>query len=192
MGCEMGARTVENGGNDVSLFEIGEAGLDAGDRLRIGPMQANHAGELATVLAGIDPWARLGTDAADLERFIATVEPMAPRYLLQADGRKVGAAVVRRNWLRGPYLQFLAILPEYQGRNFGRQFMSCFEIAAERDMARHAWLMVSAFNAPAQGFYRQCGYEDVARIADVVKDGCSEILMRKRIAPPEPPCPGSS
>jgi len=44
------------------------------------------------------------------------------------------------------------------------------------------WLCVSAFNDAAIGLYRSCGFEHVADLDDLIKDGERESFMRKRLA----------
>jgi ribosomal protein S18 acetylase RimI-like enzyme len=53
--------------------------------------------------------------------------------------------------------------------------------ARQRVANRYVWIMVSDFNLPARAFYRRQGYEEVAPIPDVVKDGMGEVLIRKRL-----------
>jgi hypothetical protein len=40
---------------------------------------------------------------------------------------------------------------------------------------------VSAFNPGAQRLYRAHGFEQVAALGDLVRDGDDELLMRKRL-----------
>jgi ribosomal protein S18 acetylase RimI-like enzyme len=42
---------------------------------------------------------------------------------------------------------------------------------------------VSGFNVEAQSFYRAHGYERVATLDGLMRDGDDELLMRKRIVP---------
>jgi hypothetical protein len=56
---------------------------------------------------------------ADLTR----LDPGARRFLLVDAGRAVGAAVIRDPWLRGPYIELMALFAEAQGRGLGGAFV---------------------------------------------------------------------
>ena len=66
-----------------------------------------------------------------------------------------GAIGVRRNWLRGPYLQFLGILPAFQRRGIGSVALDWFEGEARAAQAQNLWVAASDFNARALAFYER-------------------------------------
>ena len=55
-------------------------------------------------------------------------------------------------------------------------------VVEARDHYRNLWLCVSAFNVAAQRFYARHGFERVATLAGLLRDGDDELLMRKRLA----------
>jgi ribosomal protein S18 acetylase RimI-like enzyme len=88
---------------------------------------------------------------------------------------------VRRNWLRGPYLQFLGVLPAFQHRGIGSLALTWFENEARTGRAQNLWVAASDFNARALSFYERRGFNRVATLEDLIVKGGSEILLRKRL-----------
>ena len=81
-----------------------------------------------------------------------------------------------------PYLQLLAVLPEFQGRNLGLRLLQWMEFEARGAEARQLWLCVSTFNTRAQAFYQRFGFEAVAVLDKLASDASDELLMRKRLS----------
>lgn len=148
------------------------------------PMSRAAAETLAPLLANIDPWARYGYTVAALTSFLATEEADAPRYAIAVDRAIAGAVSIRKNWLRGPYLQFLGILPPYQNQGIGRSVLNWFEKQARETSAQNLWVAASEFNVRALSFYERHGYARVAVLTDLVVEGSSEILLRKQLSHP--------
>src|SRR5207248_4635940 len=103
------------------------------------------------------------------------------RYQIECGAELAGAVIILSSWLAGPYLQMLAIMPAYQNRGIGAAILVWFESEA-RDHFRNLWLCVSACNVHAQRFYRMHGYQRVATLEGLLRDGDDELLMRKRLA----------
>lgn len=152
------------------------------ETITLTPMAPKTAAILGPRCAAIDPWKTYQTSPQALTEFFASIEQSAPHYAILKDTDPVGAICLRLNWLRGPYLQFLCVLPEAQGRGIGAALLDWLEASATSINARHVWIMVSEFNAPARAFYARKDYEEVASIPDVVADGFNEILLRKKLA----------
>ena len=145
------------------------------------PMTAEAAQTLGEGLALIDPWAYYSTTAAGLVTLLSTGEPGALRFQIRADGAVAGAIMIRPNWLRGPYLQFLGLLPAFQRHGVGSAALSWFEGQARDDGARNLWVAATHFNVAAQTFYERHGFVCVATLDDLIADGTAEILFRKRL-----------
>lgn len=141
---------------------------------------------LGAALEAIDPWRRYPVDADGLARFLAAVVPGVRSFAVTAGGDLAGAIVVQPNWLRGPYLQLLAVLPEFQGQGIGRAVLEWLEREGRAASARHVWIMVSEFNSPARAFYARQDYREIAPVPAVVADDITEILVCKRIEESRP------
>ncbi|MBS0233605.1 MAG: GNAT family N-acetyltransferase [Proteobacteria bacterium] len=145
------------------------------------PMTAESAEHLGEALAVIDPWAHYDYTPEMLSEFLSAKEEDAPRFEIVSDEALAGAISVRRTWLRGPYLQFLAILPAFQKCGIGGAALSWFEARARHDKARNIWVVASDFNRDALAFYERFGFVQVANLDGLVAEGVGEILLRKRL-----------
>ena len=148
----------------------------AGCRLR--PLEeADHAA-MAAQLAGIDPW---GYGAEALARYLGRDDGALFRFAVGQGGEdRAGLLAVRSPWLRGPYIELLAIFPAYRGRGLGGAVIAW--TAGQAAMASaNLWACVSGFNAAARGFYAGQGFVEVAPLDELVAPGQTEILLRKRL-----------
>ena len=136
---------------------------------------------LGTELAAIDPWARAGYTGERLASFFAQSEHAVSRYRMMLSGSLTGVLVVRHNWLHGPYLHFIGLLPQFHGQGIGGIVLAWFEAEARRASRRNLWLCVSSYNVAARRLYERHGFRLAAELDDLVIDGFDELLMRKRL-----------
>jgi diamine N-acetyltransferase len=153
----------------------------SGGTVTFRPMTAEGAEELGAALAAIDPWAHYDYTPEALSKFLAGKEEDAPRFEILVEGVLAGAISIRKNWLRGPYLQFLGVLPGFQKRGVGGIVLSWFEAEARKDKVRNIWVVASDFNRGAVAFYERFGFVRVATLDGLVSEDAAEILLRKRL-----------
>lgn len=137
----------------------------------IRPLTGTEPDHYAALLADIDPWRRLGYSAMALANYLDRPDPSLVRMVMP--GR--GLICLRSPWLKGPYIELLAVLPEAQGQGIGRALV---DWAASRGGA-NLWACVSGFNAPARAFYARMGFVEVAPLPGLVEAGETEILLRR-------------
>lgn len=132
---------------------------------------------------GMDPWRRLGYAAEPLGRWLSCMAGAGRVRVAVDNGRVLGVAVVQPDVLLGDFIALLAVVPDAAGRGIGRALV---EHAAARAARRRRWLYTSsdAKNAAAARFYRKLGFVRVARLADLVRAGATEILWRRALSPP--------
>jgi GNAT superfamily N-acetyltransferase len=150
------------------------------ERLSLRPMTPELAQSLGPALAGIDPWLRMNFPPEQMTAFFTRPDAALTLRVVMADGEPGGVIAVRSPWLRGPYLQQLALLPPFQGQGFGAHLLAWFERQAGPQQ-RWLWLCHSSFNTRAGRFYTHHGFEQVALLPELIVDGSDEVLMRKRI-----------
>jgi GNAT superfamily N-acetyltransferase len=140
-----------------------------------------EARDLGAACAGFDPWLRYGTKGAALATYLESPDPALHRFAILWEGRAAGILAVRFPWLRGPFIEMLAVLPERRGRGLAGAAAAWAEARAAT-VAGNLWASVSDFNAPARAFWTKRGFADVIALQGLIGDG-DEILLRKRLAP---------
>lgn len=138
----------------------------------------SEAERIGARLATMDPWKRLGYSAPALGRSLANPDPALNRFVIYDTEEMIGVVCVRFPWLRGPYLELLAIFSEAQGRGMGRAILTWLEEQA-RLTSSNIWALTSEFNHRARAFYRAGGFVEIAPLPGLVASETSEILLRK-------------
>ena len=151
--------------------------------LSLRPMTPSVAETLGPAIAGMDPWSAVDYPAEQLTDFLIAEDPALSRLAVYSGEALAGVLAVRSPWLRGPYLQLLAVLPPFQSRGVGAALLGWFEHRAS-PTSRWLWLCYSSFNTRAGAFYARHGFEEVVSLPDLIDDGRDEVLMRKRINRP--------
>jgi ribosomal protein S18 acetylase RimI-like enzyme len=154
---------------------------DGSGTFALRPMPPGEPQKLGPLFAAIDPWARLGYKADALAGYFGTLEKSAPRYAIMAGNEVAGAVGLRLNWLRGPYVQFLGILPPFQNRKLGSAFLAWLANEEKRHGEQNVWVLASTFNDDGLRFYSANGFERTGEIADLVAPGTAEVLLRRRL-----------
>lgn len=134
---------------------------------------------LAAAIVAMPPWSAMDYPSDAMARFLAMAGDGGSRYLIEVDGAEAGAVAVRHPWLKGPYLELLAVLPPFQRRGIGAGVMSWFEQAGRGLGARNLWVCASSFNDGALRFYQRHGFRPAARLPGLVAESYDEILLRK-------------
>lgn len=134
---------------------------------------------LAAAIVAIPPWSVMNYPADAMARFLSTADGCVSRYAIEIGGEQLGALSVRSPWLKGPYLELLALLPVAQGQGIGSGILTWFEQEALEHGSRNLWVCASSFNTRALRFYERHGFEQAATLPGLVVDGYEEILLRK-------------
>ena len=145
------------------------------------PPASDECETLAAALADMQPWSTMGISAEGLAAFLKSDDSSAHRYAILQDDVLAGIASVRFPWLKGPYIELLAILPGLQRRGHGQRLLSFVEDEAMRLDARNVWVCASRFNSGAAQFYKRHGFVEVATLPDLVADDFTETLFRKML-----------
>ncbi|MCE1236801.1 MAG: GNAT family N-acetyltransferase [Hyphomicrobiales bacterium] len=158
---------------------------DLGDGITLAPIPPEAVDALAARVVALDPWARAGVPAAALVERMTRPWAATHRFVVEREGAAVGYVSVRWPFMRGPYLENIAIFPEAQRRGLARRVIAWMgrEVSgAEANL----WLCVTEWNEPARATYRALGFVEVGPLADLTALGQNEIFMRKILTPPVP------
>jgi len=131
-------------------------------------------------IAALEPWRGLGYRADALGRYLARKARARGVWVFRAaaKGPPLGIVVVDDGVLLGGFIALLAVRPQSSGQGLGRALV---EHVAARTFAARRWLYVSCDgnNAAALRFYRKLGFSRVGRLPNLVREGRTEILLRK-------------
>lgn len=137
--------------------------------------------DLAARLVTLDPWLTLEYKADALAAHLSRPDASLRRFTIRVGGQTAGLLALRHPWLRGIYLELLAIFPAHQGLGLGREIMA-FMARQARPHTHNLWIAVSDFNQPARRFYHLLGFREVARLDHLIQEGRAELLLRKILA----------
>ncbi len=150
--------------------------------VRLQPLTAESAQKLGEALAAIPPWSVIGWPPERMVRGLKREQASVKRFEVLAGEKLAGIITIQDPFLHGPYLQLLAVLPEFQGQNLGLRLLQWMESEARSAEARQLWLCVSTFNGRARDFYERFGFEAVTVLEKLATDASDEVFMRKRLS----------
>ncbi len=151
--------------------------------MEIRPLARSEIPALAASLATVPLLVRYANDGA---RLTGTLEGALDRgeALLVAveDGALRGLAwfLPSGTLALGGYLRLIALVPGSEGRGTGLALLRAFEAEVAR-VSRHAFLLVSDFNAGAIRFYEREGYLRVGPLPGLVLPEVAELVYWKRL-----------
>jgi len=146
---------------------------------RLVALELASCASLAEAIVALPPWSVVDYPAEAMARFLAATGDGASRYVVEVGGVGAGAVSIRFPWLKGPYLELLAILPRFQSQGLGASILAWLEQEAIGLGARNVWVCAASFNAGAVRFYERHGFRPAATLPGLVADGYDEILLRK-------------
>lgn len=126
----------------------------------------------------MEPWRGLGFREDGLARFLRRAARGRQVSLATRRGSALGLLVLQPDVLLGNFVAVLAVRPGVGGQGIGRRLMASAE---DKTFGIRRWLYVSAdaTNRLALRFYRKLGFTRVARLPALVREGRTEILLRK-------------
>jgi diamine N-acetyltransferase len=154
------------------------ASADLGETSLV-PLQSKDCARLAESIVAMPPWSVMNYPADAMRSFLEGSSDTVSRYRLEQRGEDAGIVSIRYPWLKGPYLELLALLPNFQGQGLGTRILRWLEGEAMRLEARNLWVCASSFNHGALRLYEGYGFQRVATLPGLVVDGYDEILLRK-------------
>lgn len=144
-------------------------------------MRADVARVLAAAFSRIEPWSRYPFTDDQLFAVLNQTGADIESVCIHTGGDPAGAAVIKRSWLGGSYLQFLGLLPSQTARGLGSAFITDWEALSQNRGERNLWVAASTFNTGALRFYQRHGFQPVAKLDSLLRDGFDEILFRKTL-----------
>ena len=145
--------------------------------LTIRPLaNAAEARYCADFMAASEPWVTLGLSSEQAMQRLTN--PAREVLVATASEQIVGVMILDLTGMLNGYIQILAVHPDWRSRRIGTQLIAWAE---QRIFCQspNVFLCVSSFNDGAKRFYARLGYKTIGELPDFLKQGYSEILMRK-------------
>ncbi len=140
------------------------------------PFAAPMGMVVAQHLVSLNPWLTLGYRPETLAQYLERPDLSLHKFLIVASDQNIGVMCYRYPWLHGPFLELLAVYPQFQGLGIGREVLAWLE---HHENCANLWTTVSAFNTSALNFYLKSGFSEIGSLKNLVRDGFDEIFLRK-------------
>ena len=154
--------------------------MDADPRHAVRAYRPADRDRFIAMLSSSDPWRTLGYATGDWQGLFDALETGDGRdaFVIGPPDEVLGAAIVRRPFLAGDYLEIFVIAEEARRERLCQTLLAFLE-ARVFARARNFFLCVSDFNLGARAFYHRAGYDEVGLLPNLLVPGRSEVLMRK-------------
>lgn len=132
----------------------------------------------ARMMSATDPWVTLGLGYDEcLKAFDGAFKEI---FLLRKNGQILGFVIMQTQGSFKGYIQTLCIDSACRGAGYGTRILQFCE---ERILqySPNIFICVSSFNHGAIQLYTKFGFELVGELKDFVKQGYTELLMRKTV-----------
>jgi ribosomal protein S18 acetylase RimI-like enzyme len=134
----------------------------------------------ARMMAGTDPWITLGIDYERCQK--AFDGPCKEVYILKVDGELAGFVILQICGSFKGYIQTLCIDNRLRGRGLGTKMLQFCEERILK-ISPNIFICVSSFNKRALELYQDFGFKLVGELENFVKEGFTELLLRKTVGP---------
>lgn len=146
------------------------------------PMIEQDRTAIMALLAGSDPWKRLGYHTKDWDGYFTPLPKERESYVVEQGGRVAGIAVVRQKFLLGDYLELLGVADWARGKGLGERLLGHVETLVFARV-KNLFTCVSDFNTQARAFYKKHGYQEIGPLPNFLIQDSAEILLRKTSGP---------
>jgi len=134
----------------------------------------------ALMMSKTDPWITLGMDYDQcLNAFQGECKEI---YIVRYGEVIAGFVILQVCGTFSGYIQTICISEEYRGRGFGTELLKFCEERILR-FSPNVFICVSSFNKGAIKLYYELGFKLVGELENFVKEGYSELLLRKTVGP---------
>jgi len=134
----------------------------------------------AAIMYKTDPWITLGMDYEGcLKAFDGAYKET---FVLKKDSDIAGFVILQTQGSFKGYIQTLAVNEASRGMGYGTLILKFCE---ERILqySPNIFICVSSFNEGAIHLYKKFGFELVGELKNFVKEGFTELLLRKTVGP---------
>jgi ribosomal protein S18 acetylase RimI-like enzyme len=134
----------------------------------------------AGIMAKTDPWITL---EMDFEQCIKAFDGKCKEiYIVDAENAIAGFVIIQNCGTFSGYIQTICIDEPFRGKGLGKKLL---QFSEERILkfSPNVFICVSSFNKGAIKLYYEFGFKLVGELENFVKDGFTELLLRKTVGP---------
>ena len=134
----------------------------------------------AQMMSVTDPWITLGMNyELCLKAFEGGCKEI---YVVETENVIAGFVIIQTCGTFSGYIQTICIDEPYRGRGFGKKLLQFCE---ERILkfSPNIFICVSSFNKGAIKLYHVFGFKLIGELENFVKEGFTELLLRKTVGP---------
>jgi ribosomal-protein-alanine N-acetyltransferase len=137
-------------------------------------------GICARMMSETDPWITLGMGYQQcLKAFEGTSKEI---YVVDKEGEIAGFVILQIGGTFKGYIQTICISEAYRGMGIGKKLLLFCEDRILK-ISPNIFICVSSFNTGAIKLYEEFGFKLVGELTDFVKEGFTELLLRKTFGP---------
>lgn len=134
----------------------------------------------AMMMAETDPWITL---EMNYELCLKAFEgPSKEIYVIAQNDEIAGFVILQTGGIFKGYIQTLCIGEAYRGKGLGKKLLQFCEERILK-ISPNIFICVSSFNKGAIKLYYEFGFKLVGELNDFVKEGFTELLLRKTFGP---------
>jgi len=136
----------------------------------------------AMMMAKTDPWITLGMDYNKcLKAFDGQCKEI---YVVENKDGVIGFVILQVCGSFAGYIQTICIGSGHRGKGYGKRLLQFCEERILK-ISPNIFICVSSFNKSAFRLYKEFGFRKIGEMENFVKEGFTELLMRKTFGPRE-------
>jgi ribosomal protein S18 acetylase RimI-like enzyme len=103
-------------------------------------------------------------------------------YVIEIKNEIAGFVILQISGTFSGYIQTICISEAYRGKGYGKKLLQFCEERILK-ISPNVFICVSSFNKGAIRLYYEFGFKLVGELDDFVKEGFTELLLRKTVGP---------
>lgn len=134
----------------------------------------------AHMMSTTDPWITL---EMTFEQCLPAFEgPFKEIYIAEIDHKVAGFVVLQTSGTFKGYIQTICVSEDFRGKGIGKKLLQFCENTILQ-YSPNIFICVSSFNKGATKLYYDFGFKLVGELDNFVKEGFTELLLRKSVGP---------
>jgi len=134
----------------------------------------------ATMMSKSDPWITLDMNYDQcLKAFEGHCKEI---YVVEIDNEIAGFVILQICGTFAGYIQTICMSEAYRGKGYGKKLLQFCEERILK-ISPNIFICVSSFNKGAAKLYYEFGFKLIGELDNFVKEGYTELLLRKTVGP---------